>query len=162
MSLLKFRNCQDISCKWYTGTLILWYAGTLGTLVRWYAWYAGTLVERKRHGDDPVHVEGNHLHCGGLVLVDQVSELSWVRGHPHQGFRGWLARLLPLTVEEDELVGDGIHTEHHVTALLAHFVKRNWRRSISIEATISLSEYQLVLQEQTPAKVSFISFNLPY
>ena len=48
-----------------------------------------------------------------------------------------LAHLLPLTVEEDELVGDGIHAEHHVTALLAHFVKRNWRRSISIEATLS-------------------------
>ena len=79
-----------------------------------------------------------------------------------KGFRGWLARLLPLTVEEDDLVGDGIHAEHHVAALLVHFVERNWRRSISIEATISLSEYQLVLQEQTPAKVSFISFNLPY
>ena len=90
-------------------------------------------------------LEGNHLHCGGLVLVDQVSEPSWVRGHPHQGLRGWLARLLPLTVEEDDLVGDGIHAEHHVAAFLAHFVERNWRRSISIEATISLSEYQLVL-----------------
>ena len=107
-------------------------------------------------------LEGDHLHCGGPVLVDQVSELSWVRGHPHQGFRGWVARLLPLTVEEDDLVGDGIHAEPHVAALLVHFVERNWRRSISIEATISLSEYQLVLQEQTPAKVSFISFNLPY
>ena len=100
-------------------------------------WYACTLVERNRNGDDPVHVEGNHLHSGGLVLVDQVVELGWVRGHPHQGSREGLAHLLPHTVEEEELVGDGIHVEHHVAALLAHFVERNWRRSISIEATLS-------------------------
>ena len=94
MSLLKFRNCQDISCKWYAGTLILWYTGTLVRLV---LWYAGKLVERKRHGDDPVHVERNHLHCGGLVLIDQVSELSWVRGHPHQGLLTFFPSLLRKT-----------------------------------------------------------------
>ena len=29
MTLVKFRNCQVISCKRYAGTLVHWYAGTL-------------------------------------------------------------------------------------------------------------------------------------
>ena len=49
MSLVKFRNCQILSCKWYAGTLVRlkrWYAWCRTDLVskqlgvRWNAWYA--------------------------------------------------------------------------------------------------------------------------